>query len=206
MARIVDSTNVLTPPAWAGDYGNREHLVPGGAKLLASAFSDTDAVVVDVGAAGAAAAATSIPVNALSGPIPSGTVLNFGTNKFARLTAAAAAGATSLTVAAIPTALVDADVATYAGVGTTVLVPSGTVIGRTFAEREAGTAFGPAAAADDEIYLVWQDVTDVTLNNDVELYRHGSVVKENFVPGWSALAAGVIAKIRVLYECTTGAA
>jgi hypothetical protein len=57
----------------------------------------------------------TIGVTTLTGPIPSGTVLDFGTNKFARLTANAAAGATSLTVAAIPKALAGGETATYQG-------------------------------------------------------------------------------------------
>lgn len=91
----------------------------------------TAPVVVTVGAAGALAGAVSVPVDALSGAIPSGTVLSFGTNKFARLTANAAAGATSLTTAAIPTALVDNDAATYTpadGSGNKIL-PAGTAVG-----------------------------------------------------------------------------
>ena len=145
-------------------------------------------------------------MDALSGPIPSGTILNFGTNKFARLTAAAAAGATALTVAAIPTALVDADVATYAGSGATVTVPSGTIVGRTIAERDAGTAYGPAAAADDEVYIVCFDKYDVSINPDIELYRPNSIVKETFLPGWAAIASGVKTKVRAAYVCTVGAA
>ena len=78
-------------------------------------FGQVASVVATVGVAGAAQNATTIPVAALSGPIPSGATLDFGTNKFARLTANAAAGATSLTVAAIPTALVSGDAATYLG-------------------------------------------------------------------------------------------
>ncbi len=206
MARFVDNSNQLSAPAWAGDYFNREHMIPGGARLLAASFTDTDAVVVTVGAAGAAGGATSVPVAALSGPIPNGTLLSFGTNKFARLTAAAVAGATTLTVAAIPTALVSGDTATYAGVGTTVTVPSGTVVGRTIAERDAGTAFGPAGAADDEVYIVCFDVYDAIMNPDIELYRPNSIVKENFLPVWTALAAGVQTKVRAAYICTRGAA
>jgi hypothetical protein len=91
----------------------------------------TAPVIVTVGAAGAAQGAVAVPVDALSGAIPSGTVLNFGGAKFARLTAGAAAGAVALAVAAIPTALVDNDTATYAGVagsGSKVLL-AGTAIG-----------------------------------------------------------------------------
>jgi hypothetical protein len=52
----------------------------------------------------------------LSGPIPSGTILDFtGTGKFAKLTADAAVGATSLAVEALPQALVSTDAATFPG-------------------------------------------------------------------------------------------
>lgn len=99
----------------------------------------TDPVVVGVGSAGAAIDAVAVPVDALSGAIPSGTTLDFGGKKFARLTAAAAKGATSLTVAALATALVDADTATYPGVagsGDRVL-PAGTVIGTLLGSGKA---------------------------------------------------------------------
>jgi uncharacterized protein with beta-barrel porin domain len=193
----------LTAPQWAGsDLGDHD-LLPGGAKVLASAFNAPDAVVVTVGAAGALAAATSVPVDALSGAIPSGTVLHFGTNKFAVLTAAAAAGATSLAVTAIPTALVDNDTATYAGVQRKSL-PSGTIVGRTIAERDAGTAFGPAASTDDEVYIVAFEVPDITQVNDVDLVLHKRVVFENFLPGWTGLASLLKDKVRELYHCTVG--
>lgn len=206
MARIVDNTNQLTAAAWAGDFFDRDHMIPGGAKVDAAQFNDTDAVVVTVGAAGASAAATSVPVDALSGPIPSGTTLHFGTDKFATLSAAAAAGATSLDTLAIPTALVDNDTATYEGVGTSVTVLSGTVVGRTIAERDNGDAFGPADASDDEVYIVCFDVYDVNTNADVELYRPNSIVKENFLPGWAGLATAVKTLVRAAYICTRGAA
>lgn len=166
-------------------------------------FHGQDAVSVVVGAAGALAAATSVPVAALSGPIPSGTVLDFGTGKFAVLTAAAAAGATSLTVRAIPTALVSGDTALYEGTQLNTVV-SGTFIGRTIAERDANTGFGPAADADDEFFFVAFDVTDVSNNPDVELYRQGGVVYENFLPVFSALSSAQKAKIRSLYVSSIG--
>lgn len=73
--------------------------------------------VVTVGVGGAAAAATSVPVTALTKSMPVGTVLEFGTRaKIATLTAAAAVGATSITVSALPNALTAADVA-YSGYG-----------------------------------------------------------------------------------------
>jgi hypothetical protein len=205
MARIeTNNPATLGVPRWAGDFMGREHLVPGGARLDATQFASLEAVRVTVGGAAAAQGATSVPVTALTGPIPAGTVLYFGSGEFARLTAAAAAGATSLTVEALPNALEAADTALYdAGVLRTV--PSGTAIGRTLAERDAATGFGPADAADDEIFLVAFDVTDAVRNPDVELYRHNSIVKENFLPGWAGLASGVKDAIRELYTCTLGA-
>ncbi len=198
------SSQVAGAPAWAGDFLSPEHLVPGGAKLDAAQFNATDAVIVVVGSAGAAVDATTVPVDALSGAVPSGTVLDFGGDKYATLTAAAAAGATSITVRALVTALVDNDAATYKGVGKKT-VPSGTVIGRTFVERAAGTPFGPAGDSDDEIYLVAFDVTDAAINNDVELYRHSSIVKENRLPNWATLSAAVKAALRANYSTTVGA-
>jgi len=86
-------------------------------------------VAVNVGAAGAAAAATTVPVDALPGAIPKEGQIWFGTNKFARLSAAAAAGATSLTVYALPTALVDADVGYWFPPGAKKALPAGLVVG-----------------------------------------------------------------------------
>lgn len=196
-------TNNQTAPAWAGDFLDREHVVSGGAKVDASAFNGEDAVVVTVGAAGAAVDDTVVPVDALPGAIPSGTVLDFGGKKFARLTAAAAAGATALAVAALATALVDDDTATYAGVKKK-FIPSGTLVGRTIAERDAGAAFGPAADADDEIFLIVHDVTDADKNADIDLYRDKSIVKENYLPGISAMSATLKGKLRAKYICVQG--
>jgi hypothetical protein len=192
-------------PRWAADFRSRDHLVPGGVKLLASAFPVEDAVTVTA-PSGAAAAATSISVNALSGPIPNGTVLNFtGSGEFAMLTAAAATGATTLSVEALDAAIEAADTATYAGT-LKRFVRSGTPIGRTIAERDAGTAFGPADAADDEIYLLAFDVPNLDEDNDGVLYRHASVVKENLLPNYSSIAAGVMTKLRDKYVMQRGVA
>jgi len=204
MAQATVNTNQIAAPVWAGDYLNREHLVPGGARVDAAQFNATDAVTVVVGAAGADVDDTSVPVAALSGPIPAGTVLDFGGKKLAVLTEAAAAGATALTVRAIPTALVEDDTATYAGVGRKV-IPTGTPVGRTFVERAAGTAFGPAVETDDEVYLVAFEVPDANRNPEIELYRHGSVVKENFLPGYASMDSDLLTLLRSLYATTVGA-
>jgi len=206
MARIVTEANgASTARAWIGDYFDREHLIAGGAKLDAAQFSGERAVKAVVGVAGAAQGATSVPVAALSGPIPSGALLDFGGAKFARTAAAAAAAATSLTVAALPTALVSGDTATYLPAGAFKTVPSGTVLGRTIAERDANTPYGLAADTDDEVLVLAIDVVDATVNNDVTLYRPGSIVKDNFLPGFAALSTAVKGKLRTAYVCTKGA-
>jgi hypothetical protein len=205
MARITQSANTLTAPRWAGETS--EHLLPGGAKLLASAFLREDAVVVTLDGS-AAIGATSITVDALAGAVPSGTLLHFNSGEFIISTSAAAAGATAIAVEAIPTALEDNDTATYTGAGD-YAVRSGTLVGRTFAERDSGTAFGPWAANDDEVYLVFYDILDVTANNDVELYMPKRVVKENFLPDFDDAAvwtAGAKAALRATYTTTKGVA
>lgn len=185
-------------PRWAAEGLGKGTLVRGGARLDAAQFNAEDAVVVDVGAAGALAGAVSIPVTALSGPIPNGTTLDFGGAKYATLTAAAAAGATALAVRAIPTALVDADIATYKGTKKKY-VRGGTVIGRTWLEAEAGTPYGPAVDTDDEVRLVAFDVIDADKVPDVELYKPGALVKTNFLPQWGTLSATLRGKIRSAY-------
>jgi hypothetical protein len=193
-------------PMWMGDYAHaREAILAVPAKLDVAAFRAVDAVVVVVGAAGALVDATSVPVDALSGPLPSGTVLDFGAKKFAQLTAPAVAGATAITVEALATALVDNDTATYAGDPTKAKsIPSGTLIGRTYAERDAGDPWGPAASTDDEIYLTAFEVVDTRLRDEGELYRHGRLVKENFLPNWSTMGTTLQNVIRARYTCIVG--
>lgn len=75
--------------------------------------NDLPTAVVTVDTAGAAKAATAIPIKALPVALPSGFVLSFQpSNVLAVLTAAAVAGATSLTVAALPGAVTNTDLAT----------------------------------------------------------------------------------------------
>lgn len=187
---------------WAGDYMGREQLVPGGAMVLASAFPTEGSVDVVVGVAGAAQGATSIPVAALSGAIPSGTVLRFSVDEYARLSAAAAAGATSLTVEALVNALESGDTATYVGSGKR-FIESGTLLGRTRTERDAGAAYGPWTSGDEEEYLLAYDIQDADANPEAELYRHGCLVKENLLPA-ATRQSTPLARVRALYECTVG--
>jgi hypothetical protein len=140
---------------------------------------------VDVGTAGASIDATTVPVEALSGPIPSGTTLWFSGDKFIQLSAAAALGDTELTVEELVTALIDADV-TYYEPNADVPIPSGTAVGRTKAERDAGTDFGPAINTDDEIFLVAFAINNAATNPDFEAYKPNNdlTVKEDLLPEW----------------------
>lgn len=195
----------LGSPEWMADFGSRESLIPGGAKLDVAQFIGTDGVLVTASGP-AATGATAIPVAALSGALPVGAVLFFTGGTRAVLTAAAAAAATSITVSPLPRLanIANGDTAIYAGFSLK-FVPSGTVIGRTLAERNAGTGYGLAAAADDEIYILAFDVTDASIDNDAVLYRHGRVVKENFLPGFAGLAGGLVTVLRTLYQMQRGA-
>lgn len=103
------------------------------------------------------------------------------------------------------------DPAAFPAVDGVVHVPGGTVIGRTIAERDAGAPFGPVAFTagtsvdDDEVYLLAFDVSDAAKDADGVLYRPGSVVKENYLPGWAGLDPVVQAEIRDRYLCQIGA-
>jgi hypothetical protein len=185
-------------------------LVPGPVKLVASEFPYFGQVVVQV-TEPAAADATPLTVAALSAPIPAGTILDFtGTGEYVRVSANAAAGATSVSTDARDAAIEDNDTATYVPVGAKKYIPSGTALGRTWAERDAGTGYGPAVASDEETVLLAFDVEDVNVNNDGVLYRPkgGGVVKENLLPEVMAgtLDAGVLADLRANYVMQRGVA
>lgn len=219
MANYYYSDNFRTPPRWAADGIHSGSLIPGGARVDPLQFPSIDAVTITLSAqANAAAVALAVAPLAFknaamfkeqfraSGPaIPAGTLLWFGAGKFARVTADAAIGANQLTVEALVAQINNASTTTFQGRSTIKTIPAGTLIGRTFAERAAGTAFGPADVAnDDEIYLVAQDCTDASITPEVELYRPTCIVFENYLPEYSGLSAETLAKIRDLYTCTLG--
>lgn len=218
MARIVglstSEVNTGIPGSWCKDYTGREHNLPGGIRLDPAEWGMNDEITVTVGAGGAAQGAVAVPVAALDAAIPSGTILDFtGAGKFALLTDDAAEGATSLTVEALPEALAEGDTATYeVEDSASNVVVSGTLIGRTYVERDAGTGFGPADVGadaanpnDDEIFLLLFDVSDVSTNPDAEAYRHGGLVAENYLPEWDGFTAAEKAWVRTHYQTTIGA-
>lgn len=206
-------------PGFVGDVLTRDHLLPGGAKLDAAAFNSDDAIKAVVGAAGAAAGAASVPVDALSGkipsgtilnfgayapvtvtvndadvnagetsfgvdalsgPIPSGTILRFGAGVYARLTANAPAGATSLTVEALP-----ADIADDA----TALFPGGTKQARLTADA----AKGATSLAVDELQfaLVDDEAAYYNVPGEPKRVRAGKVVGLTNAELENAAATGV---------------
>lgn len=207
MARIVDSTNQLASPRWAGDFGSPElGLMRGPFRLDPDQFaSQTYTITVTEPAS---AGAVALTVAALPVAIPDDTILDFaGTGELVHVTAAAAIGATSLTVEAIDAAIEDNDTAPFTVTDAVpVQVPSGTVVGRTIAEAEAGDGFGPADAADDEIYIIYFDIQDASINPDFVGYRPyaGRTVKQNFLPGFDDLAAGVVTALRARYILVIG--
>lgn len=197
-AQTVGATTLSSPP-WVQDYLSRDHLVASPAKLDATAFPLEGYTITT---SGAAQGATSIPVTALTVAIPNGTILNWtGAGEFSLLTAAAAVGATSLTVEALDVAIENTDTALYVPVGNKKAVRSGTVVGRTYAEAANGDPLGPAADTDDEVFLVVFDVDDLDDINDVELYRPGSMVKQNLLPQYTTMSATVLGKVRAAYIC-----
>jgi hypothetical protein len=213
-----NNTSALTrtPPMWQGAFLSPHHLIPAGGKLLLSDFPRPDSVLVT--AAANNAGVTTLAVAALPTPkdwdgsstiIPNGTVLNFGTTKFATVNDTnIQPGDTTITVLATPTALAGAETATYAGTKL-YSVPSGTVVGRTYTEQAAGTRYGLAASGDEDVALVAFDITDINeWDGDVDLVRpnSGYVVKENYLPGWTGLTSAVKALVRARYVTQQGVA
>jgi len=199
-------TRNSTSPRWAGDFIGADTILPIPGKIDPASFDAEGSVTFVVSGAGAAQNATSIPiVGTLSGAIPAGTVLRFSSDEFATVNGAGGvAGGNSVPVEALVNALESGDTATYPGTTGRKYIPSGTVFGRTFAERDANAPWGKAADADDEVYIGTREIYDANKMTDMEFYRPGKVVKENYLPGFSALSAAIKAKIRSTYVTTKG--
>jgi hypothetical protein len=206
MPGVTWNDNARTQPKWAADrLDPNTHLMPFPAKIDPNQFQDGNGIRVQASAT-TAAAAIALPVVALPGAIPAGTLLQFGdAGENVRVTTAAAKGAVSLVVDPLPQQIESGDVAVYSKYGRKSIA-SGTLVGRTYTERDANTAFGPADDPDDEFFIVAFDVQDAIENNDIELVRPGTVIKENHLPDWAAIAAdaALLAKLRATYRCIKG--
>lgn len=201
-------------PNWLGQQYTADILIPGGAQVTASLFPGLDAVRV-VSPAGAAAGAVAIPINALllsadgsplavgAVAIPAGALIDFGGAKLAVTTVPVMRGATSISVRALPTTIAANDTGIYNGVMKRT-VPSGTLIGRTLAERDAGGRLEPWTAGDEEVFLTFWDA-DLSMVEEVALLRDRAIVKENYLPGFAAMPAPMKAAIRARYMCIVGA-
>lgn len=188
MARAyIDIQPIIGSPRWAADFTDQRDLEHFPAKVDATQFIDKDAVLITASAAIQTATSVTITPAVFSGGItriPSGTILYFGGAKVAQLTADYTGG-TTLAVASLPTALAGGETAYFKPFGTRVYIPSGILMGRTYVERDAGTGFGPAVSTDDEIFLNFFEITDALTGNNVEFYRGGRTVKENYLPGYA---------------------
>jgi hypothetical protein len=117
-------------------------------------------------------------------------------------------GATQITNGVVAgAALAGGETGTYLGVEPRV-IPAGTLVGRTFAERTANTGFGQpdVSTPDDELYLTANVVIDADINPDVTLIRHGTLIYEDKLPGWAGLSSDAKAVIRARYDCIESAA
>lgn len=204
MALMSWSATGYQQPEYVAEPLEAEKLVPGGARLVASAFAREDAVVVTL-AAGAVTSGSNKTLTttaALTGAIPAGTILDFGSGEFATLTTGATAGTTSITGVTLAADLEGGESATYSGAGR-IIVPGGTLVGRTFTERDAGTGFGApdVSTPDDQLFLTAWQVEDALINPDVTLIRHGTLIYEDKLPGWSSLSSTAKSVIRARYQC-----
>jgi len=193
----------MMQPNWAAEAINDGNMIPGGARIDPASFPYTDAFTVTATAAVTAGTGVTIPVNALDRQIPAGTVLNFGSGKLATLTQTAYDGSMTLR-ADLAVSLVGAETAAFAGISGKKIIKAGTLVGRTWAERDSGVPFSVAADADEEIYLLALDVENALETPDCDLLRHNAMVRDHLLPGWTSLSTALKAKVRSLYVCVRG--
>jgi hypothetical protein len=200
----------LASPPWAGECLDADDLLPGGAKIDATAFSIYAADVVVTTTAIGNIGDRSLTVAALSAALPAGATLNFGIpGLFAVLDAAAAAAAVTVSVVALVRIIPSGSIATFKGQPKKTIV-SGTLVSRTIAQRDAQAPFHPAIAAEPELFIVAFDISDADALDDVELVMPWFIVKENFLPSYETLRpAGVdgalMTALRARYILVRGA-
>ncbi|MEM9486502.1 MAG: hypothetical protein AAGA83_22735 [Cyanobacteria bacterium P01_F01_bin.116] len=191
-------------PEWMAEELTSHNLLPAGTQAEISEFSFADAQALTLVGAATAGSGVTLTINAaLKSDINKGVILDFGSGKLATLDQKAVRGTTTLTVT-LAANTVDGDSYPYPGSTGRTVVPSGTLVGRTYAERDAGTGFGIADVAnDDEIYLVAYQNEYVEQDAGVTLVRHNTLVYENKLPGWATMTAAQQAAIRQRYQTIT---
>lgn len=194
----------LADVAFLGEAPNYNTLMPHGAKFNPAGVDAVDKTTLTVQGA-IVAGATKIPLTTKlnnSVGIVSGMTLRFGA---VDVVTSSWTSPEAKEIMVYPTsgAIADATVLSYPGYGARPL-RSGTTVGRTVAERDAGALFGLGDGGDYELFLVAFDVPDVTTKNEIVLVRWGTRIKENRIPGFGALAAGVQVKLRQLYQMYRG--
>ena len=85
-------------------------------------------------------------------------------------------------------------------------VNSGTVLGRTQAEKVAGTGYGKAAAGDTDITILIHDLIDVAVDpyGAGLVPNAGNTVYYNFLDDWDNLVAAVQTLVFSNFTCVKG--
>lgn len=79
-------------------------------------------------------------------------------------------------------------------------VASGTLVGRTRAEKIAGRGFGPFAAGDEEVFLLARSVDNADDNADCTLVRHGALILVSALPASVTGTPANLAEVRARYQ------
>lgn len=164
-------------------------------------FGSGKVAVLSASAAAGATSLTVYPLQTASLPANGNTATVPAKPILAEVTALAAAGATTISVRALSEDIPADAIATYPGTSRIKPVPSGTLLGRTLAERDANVPFGPWATGDDEVYLLAFDVVDANTRNNAEFYRNQRVVREDLLPDWADYSPAKKAALRAAYQC-----
>jgi hypothetical protein len=198
-------------PRWLADFKDRHFLMESGSQIDRTKYYPRGTVTVTVGTGGAAQGATSLPVAApgLEADLESGRTLDGGGGLFARLSAPGTAGDTSLTVAALPTAVPAGTVMRANSISGAVAIPSGTVVSRSTAERDANQPFHPptdADAATGEVRILVYDVVDANEDDDIVMVRPGASVqiRWNYLPEYTNLSTAVKNRLATDYLLLKG--
>lgn len=192
-----------TSKAFMGDVESRDHVLPAGGQLDSTAqFVGAGEYTIKINDAAAHAGDTTVGVDALPVALPDNTELNFS-GVIVKLNGAANAGATSLTVDALAGEIADDATASYDNTADSRIVAAGTLLGRTNAEVLAGDPWGPFGDSDDEIYILLDDV-DLNESADCNVVRHGSVIKQNFLPSWAGSSSAAKTKLYANYTIIKG--